>query len=67
MPEMIFPCTLVAVPLLAAARSNPLTSLVDPVMVVVPVPFAAPKPITLPRIVWKLPAPPVEPTSVMPA
>src|SRR5215212_10531602 len=42
MPEMTFPCTPVAVPLLAAARSRPRTSFDDPVMVVVPVPLAAP-------------------------
>src|SRR3954463_11320963 len=43
MPEMMFPCTLVAVPLLAAAKSRPLTSFDEPEMVVVPVPLAAPK------------------------
>src|ERR1043165_4243218 len=67
MPEIVFPCTLVAVALLAAARSNPLNSFDEPVMVVVPVPLAAPKPMTLPVIVWKLPFAPVVPTSVIPA
>ena len=66
MPEMIFPCTLVAVPPLAAGKSSPLTSFDEPVMVVVPVPFAAPKPITFPLIVWKLPFAPVVPDTVMP-
>src|SRR4051812_8584077 len=67
MPEMMFPCTLVAVPLLAAAKSRPLTSFDEPLMVVVPVPLAAPKPMMLLLIVWALPFAPVVPTSVMPA
>src|ERR1044072_158310 len=67
MPEMVFPCTLVAVPLLAAARPMPRTSFDEPVMVVVPVPLAAPKPMTLLRMVWALPFAPVVPTSGMPA
>src|SRR5689334_22118510 len=67
MPEIMFPCTLVAVPLLAAARSRPRNSFDEPVMVVVPVPLAAPKPMTLFLIVWALPFAPVVPTSVMPA
>src|ERR1044072_7049756 len=54
MPEMTFPCTLVAVPLLAAARSMPRNSFDQPVMVVVPLPLAAPKPVTLLRVVWGL-------------
>ena len=36
-------------------------------MVVVPVPLAAPKPMTLLRMVWALPFAPVVPLSVMPA
>src|SRR5215218_2019580 len=66
MPEMTFPCTLVVVPLDAAAKSRPLTSFDEPLMVVVPVPLAAPKPMTLLRMVWALPFAPVVPTSVMP-
>ncbi len=66
MPEMMFPCTLVAVPLLAAARSRPRTSFDEPVMVVVPVPLAAPKPMMLLRMVWALPFAPVVPTMLMP-
>src|SRR3954469_10492919 len=54
MPEMMFPCTLVAVPLLAAGRSRPRTSLDEPRIVVVPVPLAAPNPITLFLIVCAL-------------
>src|SRR3954470_2753021 len=67
MPEMTFPCKLVAAPLLAAVRSRPRTSFDEPLMVVVPVPLAAPKPMTLLRMVWELPFAPVVPTSVMPA
>jgi hypothetical protein len=48
MPEMTFPWTLVGVVVLTLAKSSPRNSLVDPLMVVVPVPLAAPKPITLP-------------------
>src|SRR5215217_4859062 len=65
MPEMTFPCTLVAVPLLAAGRSRPRNSFEEPLMVVVPVPLAAPKPMTLLRMVWALPFTPVVPESVM--
>src|SRR5436190_14806491 len=48
MPEMIFPCTLVGVAVLTFARSNPRNSFVEPLIVVVSVSLAAPKPITLP-------------------
>src|SRR5436190_8797762 len=45
---MMFPCTLVGVVVSTFARSSPRNSFVDPLMVVVPVALAAPKPITLP-------------------
>src|SRR5436190_13549690 len=45
---MMFPCTLVGVVVSTLARSSPRNSFVDPLMVVVPVALAAPKPITLP-------------------
>ena len=55
MPEMMFPCTLVGVVVLTFARSIPRTSfpspLPVPVITVVPVPSAAPKPIVLSVIV----------------
>src|SRR6185312_11247658 len=67
MPEMMFPCTLVTVPLLAAGKSKPRNSFDEPVMVVVPVPLAAPKPMMLFLIVCQLPFAPVVPLRVMPA
>src|SRR4051812_15426972 len=65
-PEIRLPWTLVAVLLLAPAKSKPRTSLEDPAMMVMPVPPADPKPITLPIMEWKLPLAPVLPTRVMP-
>ena len=50
-PEIKFPWTLVGVIVLTLARSSPRTSFPVPVIVVVPVPSAAPKPIIFPVIV----------------
>src|SRR4030095_10030213 len=55
MPEMVFPCTLVEVVVLTFTTSSPRHSLCEPLIVVVPVPLAAPKPIVLPATV-KAPA-----------
>src|SRR3954470_10565574 len=49
MRERWFPAKLAAGPLLAAARSRPRIWFNEPLMVVVPVPLAAPKPMTLLR------------------
>ena len=67
MPEMTFPCTLVGVVVLTFARSSPRTSFPNPppvpVMTVVPVPSAAPKPMIFPVTVNE---PPLE-SIVIPA
>ena len=55
MPEMMFPWTLVGVVVLTFARSSPRNSFPDPLIVVVPVPSAAPKPIIFPVTVKKSP------------
>jgi len=46
-PEITLPWMLVIVVAVTLGASIPLTSFDDPVIVVVPVPFAAPKPIVL--------------------
>jgi hypothetical protein len=56
MPEMMFPCTLVDVVVATFARSSPRNSFDDPLMVVVPVPSAAPKPMIFPVTVKEPPA-----------